>query len=152
VAALDSFGSGSFTGGGGAAFPEGEIARPLLSSWDGGASSATPNLPDFGIGRTALTGELGSADASATPAASPEPFDSFFAVFAASAGMNRGLVGRDEAARLAAEAGGGVEPDADALLDDRIGEVLDTVTGSFELSKTCEFNDSLTSPEPELTA
>ncbi len=72
--------------------------------------------------------------------------------------MKRGLVGREEAARLAAEAGGGVEPDTDdlpeeeeVLTDDRMGEVLETVTGSLELSKTEEPSKTAEpfSPTPE---
>ena len=132
-----------FTGGGGAAFPDGEMGRPLLSSWADGTSSVRPDLSDFGIGRTALAVVFGSAEASA--GAETEPFaSSFAAFFFVSAGMNRGLVGRDEAATLAAEAGGGVEPDADVLAEERAGEFLETVTGSLELSKADE------SPAPEV--
>jgi hypothetical protein len=143
VAALDGFWSGPFTTGGGEAFPDGEIGRPLLSSCTGDGGSAAPNFSDFGIGSTALTGTFGSAEASAKPLGSSL---GAFAALVVSAGMNLGLVGRDEAARLAAEAGGGVEPDADDFGDGRTGEVRETVTGSWELSKTDEPFSS--APEP----
>jgi hypothetical protein len=105
---------------------------------------SAPDFPDFGIGRTASTLAFGSAEAS-TDSLGLLFLD--FADFADSAGTNLGLVGRDEAATLAAEAGGGVAADADDMAEARTGDVLETVTGSFESSKTGELRDLASEPD-----
>jgi hypothetical protein len=59
----------------------------------------------------------------------------------ASGALHRGLVGLVEAARLAGVAGGGVEPAADEVLAFsavKVGDILDTVTGSPESAKEAD--------------